>query len=156
MAASIAAGESKAEAYRRAHPASLAKPKSLRNIASKQAGAAAVQAELQRILADPALRPVMLDACPEAHNPVQLIEHGVAAMLRLAQHIDPQVSFHAARWLVEFGQANQKALAIEAPADSRLTGAERQAAIEQLRAVYDRALGESPLVVEATPDKSDS
>lgn len=49
--------------------------------------------------------PVKLRRCPEYDDPGALIEHGVAAMVRVTQGSDPQLALKASQWLVEYAES---------------------------------------------------
>ena len=48
-------------------------------------------------------RPVRLLRCPEYRDPQALMEHGIAAMVRVSQCDDPALALKASQWLVEYG-----------------------------------------------------
>ena len=50
-----------------------------------------------------------LRRCPEYDDLRALIEHGVAAMVRVSECEDRAIAMKAAQWLVEYGQRLMKA-----------------------------------------------
>ena len=49
-------------------------------------------------------RPVRLLRCREYRDPQALMEHGIAAMVRVSQCEDPALALKAGQWLVEYGE----------------------------------------------------
>ena len=54
-------------------------------------------------------RPVRLLRCPEYRDPRALMEHGIAALVRVSQSDDLAVALKAGQWLVEYGEKLMKA-----------------------------------------------
>ena len=52
--------------------------------------------------------PVRLQRCPEYRDPWALLEHGIAAIVRLSQCDDPAIAMEAEQWLVEYGKDSVK------------------------------------------------
>ena len=144
----LALGDTQAKAYAKAHPDQHMSLPTLRNKAKLSSKSKAVQAELERLLAEPLLQPLILEPCPAAKNPAQLREHAVATMLRLSRHSDPMIAFHAAVWLKDFADAIDESQRGLEPA------AERQQILGELRGLYAKALNRAPIVeavAEAAP-----
>ena len=53
--------------------------------------------------------PVRLQRCPEYGDAQALLEHGIAAMVRVSQSDDLAQALKAGRWLVEYGERLMKA-----------------------------------------------
>lgn len=87
---------------------------------------------------------VALWTFPGYRDPEVLLEHGIAAMLRLTECGDDKVEFEAAKWLVGYAGALRKTNPSEE---------ERAVLMAELRALYAQALpaeqGEA-LVLEAS------
>jgi len=49
-------------------------------------------------------RPVRLLRCPEYRDPRALVEHGIAAMMRISQCDDRAIALKASQWLIEYGE----------------------------------------------------
>ena len=49
-------------------------------------------------------RPVRLFCCPEYRDPRALVEHGIAAMMRISQCDDRAIALKASQWLIEYGE----------------------------------------------------
>jgi hypothetical protein len=52
---------------------------------------------------------VRLRRCSEHDDPRALIEHGIAAMVRVTRCDDPQLALKAGQWLIEYGERFMKA-----------------------------------------------
>jgi hypothetical protein len=48
---------------------------------------------------------VRLYRCREYRDPWALLEHGIAAMVRLSRCDDPAIALKAGRWLVEYAES---------------------------------------------------
>jgi hypothetical protein len=53
-------------------------------------------------------RPVRLLRCPEYRDPRALVEHGIAAMMRISGCDDLAIALKAAQWLIEYGEGLMK------------------------------------------------
>lgn len=92
-----------------------------------------------------------------------LVMQGLATVVRIAQQDKNQrLALSAGQWLVQYGesiiarQREQKAIELKRiEALPTASGGEREAILNDLRGLYAKALGSSPLVVEAQPDPSD-
>jgi len=146
FAQQLALGKSKPQAYKLAHPNQRMNPKTLASASQRAARSKAVKGELERLMAEPLLQPLILEPCPAAKNPAMLREHAVATMLRLSRHSDPLVSFHAAQWLMDYANATDTRTA---PAISR------EAILGELKGLYAKALNRPPIVEAVAEPESD-
>lgn len=146
FAQGIALGKPKTVAYKLAYPNSKLKGKSLATEASTTSRSKAVAQELERLLAEPMLKPLLLSPCPEFQDHIRLREHAVGTMVKLSNHDDPLVAFHAAQWLFDYS----KLVAEERKARHQTNGD----AMAKLREIYSKALPSPPLVVEVEANAS--
>jgi hypothetical protein len=138
FAQNIALGFPKTKAYAMAYPKTTMTGHALAKTASLTAKTKAVKGELERLMAEPLLQPLLMEPCPAARNPEQLREHAVATMLRLSRHGDPMISFHAACWLKDYADAIDVKRKPEEP--------DRRAILGELRGLYAKALNRAPIV----------
>lgn len=82
-------------------------------------------------------------------NGYALVMQGLATVVRVAQSEDLKYALPAGQWLVDYGeglmrekQAQKAVLQVPAPSS-------RESVIAELRGLYAKALGASPLVVQA-------
>lgn len=132
FAVGIVTGKTKIDAYAAAHPASRMNRKALGVQAAKAAKSPNVQAEIQRLMADP----VLFTACPEATDPTIIRAHGVAIMVKVSRCSDMAIAAHAADWLVRYADnlEARQAAAKAKPSD------EKQRLLADLRGLYSKAL----------------
>ena len=143
FAQNLALGDTQVAAYRKAHPNQQMSVKTLRRKALSSSKSKAVQTELERLMAEPMLKPLLMEPCPGARSPEQIREHAVATMLRLSRHGDAMISFHAACWLKDYADAIDMKRKPEEP--------DRRAILGELRGLYAKALNRAP-IVETVPE----
>lgn len=86
-------------------------------------------------------------------NPYRLLMQGLASIVRVAQCEDPDLALKAGQWLVGYGErliAVNKAT--KATAVTAMPQPTRSEIISELRGLYAKALGPSPLIVDAKPE----
>ena len=115
-----------------AHPTQRMKTRSLQAAANRAAKSPAVQAEIQRLMADP----VLFTACPQATDAGIVRQHAVAIMVKVSKCSDMAIAAHAADLLARYADnlEAQQALLHAKPAD------DRQRLIQDLRGLYTKAL----------------
>lgn len=82
----------------------------------------------------------------------KLIMQGLATMVRIAQSEDLKYALPAGQWLVEYGEGvvrEKRVTKVEVQAREMTT---RDSVIAELRGLYAKALGESPLIVDVEPE----
>lgn len=146
FAQGLALGKPATVAYKLAHPNNKMNPKVLGVQASRAKRSKTVQQELQRLLAEPMLQPLLLVPCPEYQDASKIIEHAVGIMVRLTNHPDPLVQMHAAVWLFDYG----KTLKEERKAKSKES---REQILSELRGLYAKSLPDPALIVDAVPER---
>jgi len=102
-----------------------------------------------------------LQFCDGAKDPYRLLHQGLCAVVRVAQCDDPRWALLAGQWLVEYA-SEQLRLREERKAAQQqrslpaVAGNERERLLGELRGLYAKALGQSPLVVQAEPVEAQS
>jgi hypothetical protein len=137
-------GKSQAKAYAVSHPNSTVTGKALASTARRAKQSKAVQDELARLMAEPMIRPLLLEPFPEYQDARRIREHAVGLMVKLTSHSDPVVAMHAAIWLFDYST-----VLIEEKKAPKKTES-RADILAELRATYARSLN-PPLIVEARP-----
>jgi hypothetical protein len=87
----------------------------------------------------------VLETCAGVKDPRQLLEHGVATIVRVSQSHDLDLAMEAARWLVDYAKS-------EMQREKLKPGEEKIQIIAELRGLYQKALqpaNTSPLVIES-------
>jgi len=148
----LAIGKPATVAYKLAHPEVKLAQRSLQTVALKAKKSKAVQRELERLLAEPMLAPIVLAAFAEAFDARRLREHAVGVMVRLTSHSDPLVQLHAANWIYDYARQLDDERKSK-PKDTR------ESILQSLRGIYAKSLPRPELIVEAeaeSPEPADA
>ncbi len=140
----MALGKPATVAYKLAHPESKLSKRSLQAKSHQAKQSKVVQAELERLLAEPMLQPIVLAAFAEAYDSRRLREHAVGVMVRLTTHSDPLVQMHAANWIYDYARQ------LEDERKSKPVKETRESILANLRGIYSKSLPRPELIVEAS------
>lgn len=80
-----------------------------------------------------------------------LLQQGLATMVRVAQSEDLKHAMAAADWLVRYGEQILAEKRVK-PVPEKALYQSREGVIAELRGLYAKALGEAPLIVEASAE----